>query len=278
MRAAVVGHVEWVDFVRVERVPAPGDIVHASHAWEEAAGGGAVAAVQLARLGAQTDFFTALGDDARGRAAAAELERHGVRVHVAWRAEPQRRAVTLLDGEAERTILVLGERHVPHADDSLPWDGLDRADAVYFTCGDGGALAAARRARVLVATPRARGPLGEAGVPLDALVHSARDAGERYAPGDVEPPPRVVVATLGAGGGRWAAADGRTGTYEAAPLPGPALDAYGCGDTFAAGLTFALGRGDEVPEAVAFAARCGAACLSGAGPYGARLPPGREAG
>ena len=50
MRLAVVGHVEWVEFARVEHVPEPGDIVHALETWEEAAGGGAVAAVQLANL------------------------------------------------------------------------------------------------------------------------------------------------------------------------------------------------------------------------------------
>ena len=32
MRAAVIGHVEWIDFVRVESVPKPGEIVHASDA------------------------------------------------------------------------------------------------------------------------------------------------------------------------------------------------------------------------------------------------------
>jgi ribokinase len=50
VRTAVVGHTEWIEFGRVERVPAPGDIVHASGEWEEPGGGGAVAAVQLARL------------------------------------------------------------------------------------------------------------------------------------------------------------------------------------------------------------------------------------
>ena len=63
MRVAVVGHVEWIEFARVERVPAPGEIVHASEAWEEPAGGGAVAAVQLARLAGECLFLTALGDD-----------------------------------------------------------------------------------------------------------------------------------------------------------------------------------------------------------------------
>ena len=48
-------------------------------------------------------------------------------------------------------------------------------------------------------------------------------------------------------------------------------DAYGCGDSFAAGLTFALGRDRRIDEALELAARCGAACLTGAGPYEALL-------
>lgn len=272
MRVAVVGHVEWVWFAAVERVPRAGEIAHASESFEEAAGGGGVAAVQLVRLGAEVDFFTALGDDERGRDAERALARAGVRVHAAWRPEPQRRAFTFLDSDAERTITVVGERHVPSGDDPLPWEELDRAAAVYFTGGDAGALAAARRAGVLVATPRARGPLADAGVQLDALVLSGRDPDEAYRSGDVEPPPRLVVSTLGGDGGRFAQADGREGSWPAAPLPGPPVDAYGCGDTFAAALALALGRGDEVDGALAFAARAGAACLTGRGPFGADLP------
>src|SRR3954447_21308830 len=49
-RFAVVGHVEWIEFGRVVHVPAPGEIVEAGDAFEEAAGSGAVAAVQLAKL------------------------------------------------------------------------------------------------------------------------------------------------------------------------------------------------------------------------------------
>ena len=49
------------------------------------------------------------------------------------------------------------------------------------------------------------------------------------------------------------------------------MDAYGCGDSFAAGLTFALGRGDSVDEAVGLGARCGAAVMTGRGPYAAQL-------
>jgi ribokinase len=271
MRVAVVGHVEWVWFAEVDRMPEPGEIVHARGSFEDAAGGGGVAAVQLVRMGAEVDFFTAVGDDEHGREAQAALTRHGVRVHAAQRSAPQRRAFTHLDAEAERTITVVGERHVPHGDDPLPWAELDSASAVYFTGGDAGALQAARRAGVLVATTRARGPLADAGVTLDALVYSDRDADEAYTPGDVDPPPALVASTRGADGGVWAAADGRSGTWATSPLPGPPVDAYGCGDTFAAALTLALGRGDDVETALAFAARAGATCLTGRGPYGADL-------
>src|SRR5680860_1180247 len=88
MRVAVVGHVEWIEFARHPRVPKPGAIVHASETWEEPGGGGAVAAAQLAKLAGGATFFTALGNDALGHRAFAELTALGLRVEVAWRNEP----------------------------------------------------------------------------------------------------------------------------------------------------------------------------------------------
>ena len=201
MRVAVVGHVEWIEFAEVERVPAPGEIVHALATFEEPGGGGAVAAVQLARLAGQCLFLTALGDEATGHRAKRELEALGVRVEAAWRPEPQRRAFVHLDADSERTITVMGERIGPHAADALPWSELEDADAVYFTAGDPGAVRAARAARKLVASARAVETLADAGVRLDALVSSARDRGERYMAGAIDPPPLLVVRTAGAAGG-----------------------------------------------------------------------------
>ena len=54
-------------------------------------------------------------------------------------------------------------------------------------------------------------------------------------------------------------------------MPGAVVDTYGAGDSFAAGLTFALGSGLVVEEAFALAARCGAWCAAGKGPYGNQL-------
>lgn len=271
MQVAVVGHVEWIEFARVERVPVAGEIVHALESWEEAGGGGAVAAVQLAKLAGAGTLFTALGDDELGHRAHRELMDLGLRVEVAWRDEPQRKGFVYLDAAGERTITVIGDRMGPSAADPLPWDELAGADAVYFTAGDAEAVKRARAARCVVGTTRAVASLAAAGVELDALVSSGKDAGERYEPGDIGPEPRLLVRTAGAGGGSWETPEGESGRYEPAPPPGPPADAYGCGDSFAGGLTYGLGAGMDAPEALALAARCGAACFTGRGPYAGQL-------
>lgn len=268
MRAAVVGHVEWMDFVRVESVPKPGSIAHASEAWAEAAGGGAVAAVQFANLGCETLFFTALGKDDLGRRSEEELTSRGVRLHVDWIREPQRRGITYVDDAGERTITVIGEKLRPRGDDgSLPWEELLSCDCVYFTGGDVEAVRKARHARIFVATSRELPTLRRAGVELDALVGSATDEGERYEAGDLDPAPRLFVATSGRLGG-WAQPGG---PFAAVDPPAPIEDAFGAGDCFAAGLTYALARGDEQRDALAFAALCGATVVTGRGPYGRQL-------
>jgi ribokinase len=271
MRAAVVGHVEWIEFGRVEHVPAPGEIVHVSESWQEPAGGGAVAAVQLAKLGGQATLYTALGDDEVGHRAKSELEALGLRVEAVFRAEPQRRGYVHVDALGERTITVIGSRLGPVGEDPLPWEELADIDAVYFTAGDAGAVRAARAARMLVASARGLETLTEASVELDALVASARDPGERYEAGQLEPPPRYVIRTAGREGGEYEAAGGESGRWEATPLPGPVSDVYGSGDSFAAGLTHGLGAGLPIAAALELGARCGAACATGRGPYEAQL-------
>jgi ribokinase len=263
-RIGVVGHIEWVDFIPVQRFPRQGEVVHADGVFARAAGGGSVVACVLAEAGAEVDFFTALGSDATGRAAAAELEQRGVRVHVAWRRRPTRRAVTLLEPTGERTIVTLSARLEPLGSDRLEWERLRGADAAYVTAGDCAALAQARMARVLVASPRARGALGEGDGPsIDALVFSQRDRDECEWARRIAPRARLLVATEGAHGGRWWGES--RGTWAAAPLPDKSRDAYGCGDSFAAGFTLALASGESVAAAAELGARCGALCLTRAG-------------
>ncbi|MGI8460148.1 MAG: PfkB family carbohydrate kinase [Solirubrobacterales bacterium] len=266
MRVAVVGHVEWIEFAAVERLPHAGEIVHARESWEVPGGGGGVAAVPLARLAGECLLITALADDELGRRSKRELEALGVRVEVAWRQGPQRRAFVHVDGGGERTITVIGERSGAHGADSLPWHELGGADAVYMTAGDADAVRAARRARTLVATARAKETLAEAAVELDALVSSSGDAGEQYTAGSIAPEPRLVARTAGSSGGTALTAEGAEIIWQPEPPPGPVLDTYGAGDCFAAGLTFGLASG-PVEEALRLGARCGADCVTRRGPY-----------
>jgi len=271
MQLAVVGHVEWVEFARVEHVPEPGEIVPALETWEEPAGGGAVAAVQLANLAGSCVFFTALAGDELGRRSREQLEARGVIVHTAETRGPQRRALTHVDEGGERTITVLGEKLLASGEDgSLPWELLGRCDAVYFVSGDVAALRAARRSPVLVAAARELATLQRAAVQVDVVVGSGEDAAERLEPGELDPSPHIVVTTSGALGG-WIRPGG---PFRAVPLPGPVSDAYGCGDCFAAGLTYGLALGKPVDEAVALGAQCGAAVLTGRGAYGHQLTAG----
>jgi ribokinase len=159
-----------------------------------------------------------------------------------------------VDAHGERTITVVGPKLLPQG--PLPLDGYD---LVFFVAGDSEALKSARAARFLAGATRELAQLREAGVPLDLLVGSARDPGERY---DGSVPANVVAMTQGGVGGT---ANGVR--WPAAPVPGPVVDAYGCGDSFGAALAFALARGDELPDALALASRAGASVLTGRGPY-----------
>jgi ribokinase len=271
-RVAVVGHVEWVELAVIDHFPEVGEIVDASEWFTEAAGSAAVAAVQMRRLGGAATFFTALGDDEPGRRAAAELSgRHGLELFAVRRERPQRRGFVQLDDFGERTITILGERLVPRGDDDLPWERLAGLDAVYLSGGDAAAVRLARAARALVATPRAYDALVESGVQLDVLIASATDPGEQVDLDRLASPPRYVVRTEGSAGGTWTAADGTSGRWESVPPPGAPVDAYGCGDSFAGGVTYGLAAGLPLPSALDLGARCGAWCLAGRGPYGHQL-------
>jgi ribokinase len=266
LRLAVVGHVEWVNFLAVDVLPAAGLIGHATRSLEEPAGGGAVVAVQLARLlGRPVPFFTALGRDAIGERAAARLRELGLDLQVAWRELPTRRGVSFVDHHGDRSITVIGERLRPTAADPLPWASLSDCDGVFVTAADSPALRLCRAARVLTVTPRLGLPLiREAGVELDALIGSGLDPGEAVPPGALQPPPKRLIATEGAAGGRVEPG----GRFDAPALSAPVIDTYGCGDSFAAGVTAGLAAGWSLDQAISLGCHCGAACTTRFGPYG----------
>lgn len=265
LRLAVVGHVEWVSLVAVKELPQAGTIAHARAFREEPAGGGAVGAACLARLlGQPVPFFTALGHDAIGEQAVERLSALGLELHVAWHEGPTRRGVSLVDQHGDRAITVIGERLTPIAADPLPWPSLEGCDGVFVTATDAAGLQACRRAHLLAATPRVRIPvLQQAGVLLDALIGSGLDPGEAVPAGALTPAPRLRIATEGAAGGL--AMPG--GRFPAPQLSSTAIDSYGCGDSFAAGVTAGLAAGWSVEQAISLGCHCGAACATHLGPY-----------
>ena len=262
----MVGHVEWVEFLAVDQLPHPGTIGHALRTLQEPAGGGAVVAVQMARLQQQpVHFFTALGRDSVGEACVKRLEELGLVVHVAWREAPTRRGISLVDGEGDRAITVIGERLTPSLDDALPWEELGDCDGLFVTAADVPLLKACRAAAVLAATPRVRLPvLQQAGVSIDALIGSGLDPGELVDPDQLNPAPHMLIRTEGAAGGLSLPG----GRYDPSPLPGPLVESYGCGDSFAAGGGTGLAARWTLAKAIALGAQCGAACATRFGPYG----------
>ncbi|MFL0730341.1 MAG: PfkB family carbohydrate kinase [Prochlorococcus sp.] len=265
LKLAVVGHVEWVTFFDVDQFPQPGVIGHANQLLEEPAGGGAVVAVQLARLVAQpVHLITALGRDEFGEKSFQRLQQLGLNLSVAWRNQPTRRAISLVDSNGERAITVAGERLQPSANDDLAWDDLASCDGVFVTAADAPALHHCRKAGVMAATPRVRlTTLKQAAIQLDLLIGSGLDAGEHVPDGALLPAPRLRIATSGAMGGQaWPG-----GRYRAVPLQSPLVDAYGCGDSFAAGVTAGLAAGWNAEQAISLGAHCGAKCAIHFGPY-----------
>lgn len=265
MRVGVVGHVEWIEFLRVPHVPKPGDIVQSTERWEEPGGGGGVAVGVLAGLAGEATLFAALGDDELGHRAKEELEARGITVEAVFRNEPQRRAFVYVDDKHERTITLIGEKLRPRIDEAFSWDALGDFDAIYFTAGHPEVVEAARQAKVLVATAREIEYLRTAHVRLDALVLSESDPSEKYT-GELDPKPELVVRTRGSKGGSYYPGGGQ---WESAEIPAPSVDSYGAGDSFAAGLTYGLGMGLSVEDALAIAARCGAEALTRRGAHGA---------
>ena len=180
-RVGVVGHVEWVQFAVVERVPRGGrdrprarDVLRAGG--RRRGGGGAAA--QARRLGGVLDR-------AGRRRAAASVPRASCASASASSCSrrPRRPAAARLHlPRRRRRAHDHGDRRADRAAAAptrCRGTSSARWTAIYFTGGDAGAVRAARAARVLVATPRAMDALAASGVQLDVLVRSAGDPGER---------------------------------------------------------------------------------------------------
>jgi ribokinase len=268
LHACVVGSVNVDLFVLVDALPGPGETVLGRGTRRAIGGKGANQAVALARLGAATELVGAIGDDADGRAAVAELAAAGV-YHEGLRripGEPTGLATITVDARGENTIVVTAganeactpaavreeERRIEQSDIlvaqlEIPIDSVLEA----FGIVDRG-----RTLRVLNAAPARPVPDGLFRL-TDVLVVNEAEAAtlsevrhdpEEAAFGLVERGPNVVVVTLGKEG---SLAVENTGDVHRAPaFPVTPVDTTGAGDAFVACFALLLASGADVAQSL----------------------------
>ena len=266
LKLAVIGHVEWVTFLKVDQLPLAGEISHAKDYFEEAAGGAAVAAVQMARLTNEpVDLITSLGKDTYGEQCYERLTKLGLNLKVAWREKPTRKGISLISKDGERAITVIGERLQPISSDDLPWSDMKNYDGIFITATDKEGIKLARKARFVAATPRTgKNTLRDSKVKINALIGSGLDPGEKINFEELVPNPDVYIATEGKSGGT---VYPKRYKYKSIKPSSKEIDSYGCGDCFAGAVTTALSAKLNLDQAINIGAYCGAECSTHYGPY-----------
>jgi ribokinase len=285
----VVGSVNADLVVGVSRRPAAGETVLGSDLAAFPGGKGANQAVAAARLGARASFAGLVGDDSFGALLRQDLAAEGVSAgHLRTVPGPSGVALITVDPAGDNAIIV-----APGANALLTPGDVEAAwpafTAAAVACAQlevpvEAVTAAARLAEragarfILNLSPAREVPavLLAAADPLVVNQHEAAfllgagpaGAPERQAAALLERGPQSVVITLGADGAQ--AADA-TGNWH---VPSPAVkvvDTTGAGDAFAGALAWRLSAGDRLADAVALAARAGAAAVTARGARGASL-------
>ncbi len=262
---AVVGHVEWMNFLKVDQLPKPGVISHSEKSIEYPAGGGSVIAKTLSELtNNQVHFFTSLGNDYYGEQSFKILSNYGIRLHVAWRDKPTRKGFSLIDSNGERSITVIGERLAPTYKDKLDWNLFEKMDGIFITASDSEIFKKARIADSLCTTPRVGlNIINKSNVLLDGLIGSNLDPGEVFSLSDISIKPKLIIKTEGENGGILYPG----GRYEALINAKQKIDSYGCGDAFAAGILYGLSSKWNIDKILSLAKLLGRDASECFGPY-----------
>ena len=266
LKLAVIGHVEWVTFLKVDQFPLAGHISHGKDSFEAPAGGAAVAAVQMSRLiNGPVDLITSLGKDNYGEKCYGGLTELGLTLKVAWREAPTRKGISLITKDGERAITVVGERLQPIGSDDLPWCDMKNYDGIFVTATDKEGIRFARKATFLSATPRiGEEILKNSNIKLNALIGSGLDPGEKINYEELVPQPDVYISTKGKLGGTIFPENHK---YKSITPSSKEIDSYGCGDCFAGAVTAALSAKLTLEQAITIGAHCGAECSTYYGPY-----------
>ena len=265
LKFAVIGHIEWINFLKVDLLPEPGIITHAKTSLELPAGGGALIAKTLYELSNnEIHFFTSLGKDYYGEKSFDFFKKIGINLHVAWRSEPTRKGFSLIDKKGERSITIIGKRLAPSFNDDLDWEILRDMDGIFITAGDNNLFKKAREANVLCTTPRVGIDLiNQSKVILDAIIGSNLDPDESFLLSDLNEKHRYVIKTEGEKGGICIPGGG----FNAINNKSQKIDSYGCGDSFAAGILYGLTESWPIEKALKLGTVLGRNCIEHFGPY-----------
>jgi ribokinase len=270
----VVGSLNMDLVTRLPRFPLPGETLRGSSFRMFPGGKGANQAVALARLGAEVAMVGLLGDDMLGKDYRATLEREGVDAS----------GVGVVAGSATGTASIevaeTGENHIViigGANDRVDEDfvrsqaGLIRSSSVLLMqleIPDGANLAAARIAAeagvtILLDPAPAREIPAELLKLVDVITPNETEAAlltgaDTSTEGGIAAAilalrSRGVKAAIVKAGadGAWYSEGGQPRLVPAFPVR--AVDTVAAGDSFNAGLAFALGSGRPLAEAISFA-------------------------
>ena len=289
---AVVDHVFHVD-----RFPERAEKYRALDAAVIGGGGGANAAVALARLGAEAWLAARTGDDAPAGTIHDDLRAEGVRTDLVLRAAGRRSSFSsvLIDAGGERQIVNFRDTGLPTDPgwlrerlDAMEAEGTGFDAVVCDTRWVEGSVAAVEhaRARGVPAVMDVEAPAMEGEAALELCTHAVFSAqGLRDFAGHGGPLEdalreadrrleAIVGVTDGPDGVRWIEGGVLHHLPPPAP-PGPIVDTLGAGDVWHAGLALALAEAQPLPDAMAFANAAATLKCTGGGGRGAA--PTRDA-
>ena len=276
MRIAVVGSYGVGLTMRVNRMPAGGETLSDGVFSSGHGGKGSNQAVAAARLGAEVSLLTAWGTDTFGNGACELWHEEGVRASVVTTEAATMVGVILVEPNGENRIVIAPGALARLAPEDVDLFEEEIATADILVTGFEIPVPAARRALQLARRHGVRTLLNPApAVPFDAelwdlvdvltpnqseaavLTGEAADTADACADAIRARFGGVAVLTLGGRGCLLDTPDG-TRTRVAAVRPDRVVDTTGAGDAFTGALAVALARGDEVADAVRFAAAAGA--------------------